>query len=162
MRLRSIDRAVLGALLPSGASPLLRQGLLDTGFEAFLVDFDAAAPTDFCRIFRLALVAAGWVAPPLIGHAPPMSRLNSGDRERALAAMNESRLPDSGPDLPAYGCPGNTGPGTDADHPGPLPGRQYGDQLGNHAAATGGCLAGMGGRSRPRVCPAIRCRGARL
>ncbi len=94
MRLRSIDRAVLGALLPSGASPLLRQGLLDTGFEAFLVDFDAAAPTDFCRIFRLALVAAGWVAPLLIGHAPPMSRLNSGDRERALAAMNESRLPE--------------------------------------------------------------------
>src|SRR6266566_5074117 len=83
MRLRSIDRAVLGALLPSGASPLLRQGLLDTGFEAFLVDFDAAAPTDFCRIFRLALVAAGWVAPLLIGHAPPMSRLNSGDRESA-------------------------------------------------------------------------------
>jgi len=94
MRLRPVDRAVLGALLPSGASPLLPRGLLDTGFEGFLVEFYAAAPADFRRIFRLALVVAGWIAPLLIGRMPPMSRLNSDDRESSLVAMDKSRLPE--------------------------------------------------------------------
>ncbi len=73
---------------------MLPQGLLNTGFEDFLVEFDAAAPADFRRVFRLALVAAGWVAPVLVGRVPPMSRLNSDDRARALAAMDRSRLPE--------------------------------------------------------------------
>ena len=77
-----MDRAVLDALLPSGASSLLPQGLANTGFEDFLVEFDAAAPADFRRVFWLALVTAGWVAPLLIGRLPPMSRLNSQDRDR--------------------------------------------------------------------------------
>ncbi len=59
-----------------------------------MVDFEASAPADFRRIFRLALVTAGWVAPLLIGRLPPMSRLNSHDRERALAAMDKSHLPE--------------------------------------------------------------------
>ena len=94
MRLGRVDRAVLDALLPSGASSLLPHGLLNTGFEDFLVEFDAAAPADFRRIFRVALVAAGWVAPLLIGRAPPMSRLSSDGRARALAAMDRSSLPE--------------------------------------------------------------------
>lgn len=89
-----MDRAVLGALLPSGASPLLPQGLLDTGFDVFLDAFEAVAPADFRRVFHLALVAGGWLAPLLIGRPPPMTRLNSSDRERALAAMEQSRLPE--------------------------------------------------------------------
>lgn len=89
-----MDRAVLDALLPSGASSLLPQGLANTGFEDFLVEFDAAAPADFRRVFWLALVTAGWVAPLLIGRLPPMSRLNSQDRDRALAAMDRSSLPE--------------------------------------------------------------------
>ena len=89
-----MDRAVLDALLPSGASSLLPQGLLNTGFEDFLVEFDAAAPADFRRIFRLALTAAGWLAPLLIGRMPPISRLKLHDQERALAAMDRSRLPE--------------------------------------------------------------------
>lgn len=89
-----MDRAVLGALLPSGASSLLPQGLLDTGFEGFLDTFEAVAPADFRRVVRLALATGGWLAPLLIGRLPPMSRLNSDDRERALAAMAQSRLPE--------------------------------------------------------------------
>ena len=56
------DRAVLGALLP---------GVLETGFDGFLTEFEAVAPSHLRRAFRLALVAAGWVAPILIGGRRP-------------------------------------------------------------------------------------------
>jgi hypothetical protein len=94
MSLRRVDLAVLGALLPSGASALLPQGLLDTDFESFLNTFEAEAPADFRRAFHVALTTAGWLAPLLIGRLPPMTRLNPDERERALAAMEQSRLPE--------------------------------------------------------------------
>lgn len=94
MGLRPVDRAVLGALLPSGACSLLPLGLLDTGFEGFLGEFDTAAPAAFRRVFRLALITAGWLAPLLIGRLPPMTRLKPTDRARALMAMERSRIPE--------------------------------------------------------------------
>ena len=94
MRLRPIDRAVLDALLPAQASSLLPLGLMDTGFEDFLTDFEAAAPKNFRSALRLALVTAGWVAPVLIRRLPPITRLNPDGRGRALAAMERSRVPE--------------------------------------------------------------------
>ena len=94
MRLGPVDRAVLGALLPSKSSPVLPLGLMDTGFEAFLVDFDRAAPAAFRQVFRLALFVSGWVAPFLIGRLPPISRLSQEDREKALGTMARSRVPE--------------------------------------------------------------------
>lgn len=85
---------MLGALLPSGSSAALPLGLLDTGFDEFLGDFERAAPEAFRRVFRLALVTGGWVAPVLIGRVPPMTRLSPDDRDRALAAMARSRVPE--------------------------------------------------------------------
>ena len=85
---------MLGALLPSGASLRLELGLLDTGFAEFLAEFEAIAPVGFRRIFRLGLLAAAWVAPLLIRRLPPLSRLPQADRERALAAMERSGLPE--------------------------------------------------------------------
>ena len=94
MSIGPVDRAVLGALLPSGASSLLPLGLTETGFEDFLHEFSAKAPPDFRRAFGLALFAAGWVAPLLVARLPPISRLSFDDRERALAAMERSRVPE--------------------------------------------------------------------
>lgn len=94
MKLGKVDRAVLGALLPSRSSAVLPLGLLDTEFDAFLGDFERAAPDAFRRVFRLALVAGGWVAPMLIGRVPPITRLSRDDRDKALAAMNRSRVPE--------------------------------------------------------------------
>jgi hypothetical protein len=89
-----VDRAVLNALLPSEASPLLTLGILETDFESFLADFGAAAPGPLRRAFRLGLLAAGWVAPLLVRRLPPMTRLAPAERGRALAAMERSRVPE--------------------------------------------------------------------
>jgi hypothetical protein len=94
MRLGSTDRAVLGALLPPRSSPVLPMGLMDTGFDDFLMDFEREAPDAFRRVFRLALYAGGWVAPLLIRRPPPITGLNQADRERAIAAMARSRVPE--------------------------------------------------------------------
>jgi hypothetical protein len=67
---------------------------MDTGFENFLRDFEAAAPADFRRAFRLALIAGAWAAPILIGRLPPLSRLSPEQQERALTAMEHSRVPE--------------------------------------------------------------------
>lgn len=80
--------------MPSQSSEVLPLGLLDTGFDEFLGDFERAAPEAFRRVFRLALVTGGWVAPVLIGRVPPMTRLSPQDRGRALAAMNRSHVPE--------------------------------------------------------------------
>jgi hypothetical protein len=93
-RLGAADRAVLAALLPAGVSRRLPQGVLDTGFDAFLGEFEVAAPPDLRRAFGLALFAAAWLSPLLIRRLPPISRLGAGDREVALAAMERSRLPE--------------------------------------------------------------------
>ncbi|MEP6751310.1 MAG: hypothetical protein ABI959_01020 [Candidatus Dormiibacterota bacterium] len=94
MRLGSIDRAVLDALLPERSSTVLPMGLMDTGFDDFLLDFEREAPDAFRRVFRLALFAGGWMAPVLIGRPPPITGLNQDDREKALAAMARSRVPE--------------------------------------------------------------------
>lgn len=93
-RLGAADRAVLSALLPSGVNERLPQGVLDTGFEAFLEEFEAVAPPDLRRAFGLALFAAAWLSPLLIRRLPPVTRLRAGDSESALAAMERSRLPE--------------------------------------------------------------------
>jgi hypothetical protein len=93
-RLGAADRAVLAALLPAGVNERLSLGILDTGFDAFLEEFEAAAPSDLRRAFGLALFAAAWLSPLLIRRLPPISRLSAGDRELALAAMERSRLPE--------------------------------------------------------------------
>jgi hypothetical protein len=94
MRLGSIDRAVLAALLPARSSPVLPMGLMDTGFDDFVVDFEREAPDAFRRVFRLALFAGGWVAPVLIRRPPPITGLNQHDREKAIAAMAASSVPE--------------------------------------------------------------------
>ena len=94
MSLRRPERAVLGALLPSRSSSVLPLGLMESGFDDFLTDFEREAPDAFRRVFRLALFAGGWVAPVLIGRLPPITRLNQADREQALAAMARSRVPE--------------------------------------------------------------------
>ena len=93
-RLHAVDRAVLGALLPAGMSSRLALGVLDTGFDAFLDEFEQAAPTDLRRAFGLALFTAGWLSPILIRRLPPLSRLAAADRAHALSAMERSRVPE--------------------------------------------------------------------
>lgn len=92
MRLNAVDRAVLETLLPGGVSPVLSLGVLDTGFDEFLDDFRKLGAADLQRAFRIALLAAGWMAPLLVGRVPPLSRLSPADRERALTAMDGSEV----------------------------------------------------------------------
>lgn len=94
MGLSSADLAVLDALLPAGAHPLLKSGITDSGFEAFLSDFEGASPRDLRRAFRVGLFAGAWIAPLLVRRVPPITRLSGPDRERALAAMAASSVPE--------------------------------------------------------------------
>lgn len=94
MALSRVDRDVLDTLLPPGAHPLLPLGIVETGFEEFLADFDRSAPPHLRRAFRAGLLAGGWVAPLLVGRVPPLSRLRTSDRARALAALEASRVPE--------------------------------------------------------------------
>ena len=94
MLLSRSDAAVLDALLPSGSDPVLALGIMQTGFEGVLDDFRVHAPARLWRAFRLALFVATWLAPLLVRRMPPLTRLNRDDRELALAAMAESRLPE--------------------------------------------------------------------
>ena len=91
MRLNAVDRAVLETLLPGGASAILPLGVLETGFDEFLVDFAELGAVDLQRAFRIALFGAGWIAPLLVGCRPPLSRLSPAQRELALTAMDGSR-----------------------------------------------------------------------
>jgi len=92
MRLNAVDRAVLEALLPGGASAILPLGVLETGFHEFLEDFAELGAADLQRAFRIALFSAGWIAPVLVGRLPPLSRLSPAERELALMAMDGSQL----------------------------------------------------------------------
>jgi len=94
MRLSRNDAAVLDALLPAGAHPVLGIGIDRPGFEAFLTELHRHAPPKLWRAFRLALFTAGWAAPLLVRRRPPIGRLSGADRERALAAMADSRVPE--------------------------------------------------------------------
>lgn len=86
------DRSVIDTLLPSGASPLLPLGLLESGFESFWVESNADLAPRLRLAFRFALFTAAWVAPVMVRRLPPLGRLSPTDRERALAAMERSRL----------------------------------------------------------------------
>ena len=91
-RLGAVDRAVLEALLPAGANRLLPLGVLDSGFEAFLPEFERDAAPQLRRAFRAALLAGGWLAPLLVRRLPPLSRLAPSERERALEAFGHSNV----------------------------------------------------------------------
>lgn len=94
MRLSRNDRVVLDALLPAGAHPVLRIGIDRQTFDTYLSEFRRHAPPKLWRAWRLALFAATWVAPLLLRRLPPIGRLSEADRERALAAMEDSRVPE--------------------------------------------------------------------
>jgi len=94
MHLSRTDWEVLESLLPAGGHPTLPLGISDTGFELFLDEFQGTAPPHFRRAFRIGLFAAAWIAPLLVRRLPPFRRLNDADRNRALAAMGSSRVPE--------------------------------------------------------------------
>ena len=91
-RLNRLDRAVLDALLPPRAHAMLPLGVLDSGFDRFLIEFESDGAPPLRRVFRLSLIAAGWLAPLLIRRLPPLSRLSPQDRERALESMDRSNI----------------------------------------------------------------------
>jgi len=93
-RLSRNGRAVLDALLPADANPLLRTGLTSTGIEDFLDEFARVSPAHLRRAFRIGLFAGAWIAPLLVRRVPPITRLEEADRELALAAMAESGVPE--------------------------------------------------------------------
>ena len=86
--------AVLEALLPSGSHPVLALGIGQSSLEGFLAEFHRHAPARLWRAWRMGLFAAAWLSPLLIRRLPPIRRLAPADRERALAAMEGSRVPE--------------------------------------------------------------------
>jgi hypothetical protein len=90
--LSRLDRTVLDALLPSGVDPRLPVGVMETGFDTFLVESEAEIAPQLRRAFKAGLFAAAWVAPLLIRRRPPLGRLPAHDRERALEAMETSNV----------------------------------------------------------------------
>jgi hypothetical protein len=86
------DRSVIDTLLPQGANPRLPLGLLESGFERFWAESNADLAPTLRLAFRFGLFTAAWVAPVLVHRLPPLGRLSASDRERALTAMEQSRL----------------------------------------------------------------------
>ena len=86
------SRLVLDTLLPAQANATLPHGIFDTGFDKFLLDFQSTASPALRRGFWAALFAATWIAPLLIFRLPPLTRLDRSTRERALRAMETSRV----------------------------------------------------------------------
>jgi hypothetical protein len=85
-------RIILDTLLPAGVHPTLGYGIFDAGFDAFLSDFERIALPSWRWGFRSALFVATWIAPLLIHRLPPLTLYNRRTRERALAAMETSRI----------------------------------------------------------------------
>ena len=85
-------RVVLDTLLPSEAHPTLKYGVFDTDFDAFWLDFESTALPAWRWGFYAASWAATWIAPLLIRRLPPLTRYDRPTRERALAAMETSRI----------------------------------------------------------------------
>lgn len=85
-------RIVLETLLPAGEHPTLPQGIFDAGFDAFWAEFERTALPSVRRTVRVAMFAAIWIAPLLIWRLPPVSLYDRPTRERALAAMDSSRV----------------------------------------------------------------------
>lgn len=90
--MRPAERAVVDALLPSGACPELPLGAFESGFDDFYKEFQDVAPFALKAGFKGALLAAVWVSPLLIGRLPPFTRLSTDDRERALETLGRSSV----------------------------------------------------------------------
>ena len=85
-------RVVLDTLLPSEAHPALKAGVFDTDFDVFWLDVERTALPAWRWGFHAALWAATWIAPLLILRLPPLTQHERQTRERALAAMETSRI----------------------------------------------------------------------
>src|SRR6266550_4348160 len=83
---------ILDTLVPAGAHPLLKIGILDAGFEEFWNEVERTALPGWRWGLQAALFAANWVAPILILRLPPLAVYDRPTRERALAAMEASRV----------------------------------------------------------------------
>src|SRR5512141_2352362 len=90
--LSSRARVVLDTLVPGQAHPALSEGIFDAGFDAFYAEFTRLANAPLRFGFRIALLTAVWVSPLLVGRIPPITLYPRETRERALTAMEESRL----------------------------------------------------------------------
>lgn len=90
--LNSRARTVLDTLLPSQGHPLLKNGIFDVEFDTFYEHFARTGNSSLRWGFRLAVWAAIWVSPLLIGRVPPLLLYPRETRERALAAMENSRF----------------------------------------------------------------------
>ena len=86
------DPVVCAVLLPSDADPRLPAGVLELDSAASSPELLPGARPWIRPGLRLALFSATGVAPPLIGRLPPLGRLSTDDRERALEAMASSRV----------------------------------------------------------------------
>jgi hypothetical protein len=85
-------RVVLDTLRPSEAHPILKFGVFDTDFDAFWSDVERTALPVWRWGFHAALWVANWIAPLLIGRLPPFHQHDRQTRERALVAMENSRI----------------------------------------------------------------------
>jgi hypothetical protein len=85
-------RVALDTLLPREANTTLKYGVFDTDFDTFWSDVERTALPAWRWGFRLALFSAIWIAPLLIRQLPPLSQHDRLTRERALAAMESSRI----------------------------------------------------------------------
>jgi hypothetical protein len=85
-------RVILDTLLPATAHPSLKYGIFDVGFDAFWSDLKRTALPAWRWGFHSAIGVANWIAPLLIHRLPPLTHHDRQTRERALAAMETSRI----------------------------------------------------------------------
>jgi len=86
------SRIILNTLLPSQAHPTLKYGIFDADFDTFWSDVEHTALPAWRLGFQAALWTANWIAPLLIRRLPPLTLHDRPTRERALAAMETSRI----------------------------------------------------------------------
>ena len=85
-------RVILDTLLPATAHPSLKYGIFDTGVDAFWSDVERSALPAWRWGLHSSLWVANWIAPLLIHRLPPLTQHDRQTRERALAAMETSRI----------------------------------------------------------------------
>jgi hypothetical protein len=85
------ERVVMETLLPS---PHFQpgEGTVGSGFGEAYAEFERNANLSWRFSLRLALLAAVWLSPLLIGRMPPLSLGDRPSREAALAALGSSRF----------------------------------------------------------------------
>jgi hypothetical protein len=86
------SRIILDTLVPAGAHPALKIGILDAGFDEFWTEVERTALPGWRWGLRAALFAANWISPLLIRSLPPLAMHTRSTRVRALAAMETSRV----------------------------------------------------------------------